>query len=257
MYKSALFETGGYRYLPAGFQYSAGVAAEPGYVLEQARFLKPLPLLAAYRAVEQHLASRGRPTMAFAHCELRTPQQFDDQGFIDFNREYVKTLESWGVYQPGNLPQTGAVNPVARTNVCPEFHKPREMTMYAFTYTVHTDLSMRSFMLSGGGEARKGPESYRERIVAFGDTSVAGLRDKLEFVVMEMTDRLHGFGFEWGDVTNAQVYSVRDIGGLVGDVLARPELIPGGVTWHFARPPVIGLEVEMDLRGAVRQVFIS
>ncbi len=257
MYKAALFEPGGYRYLPAVFQYSAGVAAEPGYVLEQARFLKPRPLFAAYRAVEQHLKSLGRPTTAFAHCELRTPQQFDDQGFIEFNRDYVKTLESWGIYQPGNLPQTGAVNPVARTNVCPEFHKPRDMTMYAFTYTVLADSSMRSFMLSGGGEARKGPESYRERIVAYGDTSAAGLRDKLELVVSEMADRLQGLGFEWDDVTNAQVYSVQDIGGLVGDVLARPDRIPGSVTWHFARPPVIGLDVEMDLRGAVRQVFIS
>ena len=34
-----VFEPGGYRYIPAVFQYSSGVAAEPGYVLERARFI--------------------------------------------------------------------------------------------------------------------------------------------------------------------------------------------------------------------------
>lgn len=203
------------------------------------------------------MKSTGRPTTAFAHCELRTPQQFNDEGFIEFNREYVKTLEYWGIYKPESSTQKTAVNPVARTNVCPEFHKPAELAMYAFTYTVPDEASLPSFMLSGGGEARKGPQPYHERIVAYGETSSAGLTAKLEFVVNEMTDRLKGLGFTWSDATNAQVYSIQNIGGTVGNMLARPGLIPGGINWHFARPPVIGFEVEMDLRGAVRQVFIS
>jgi hypothetical protein len=29
-----------------------------------------------------------------------------------------------------------------------------------------------------------------------------------------------------------------------------------GLNWHFARPPVMGLDFEMDLRGAVNQVYI-
>jgi hypothetical protein len=201
---SIAFKAGGYRYLPAVFQYSAGVAAEPGYLLEQARFVKPMPLAEAFHAVEKHLKNLGRPSTAFAHCELRTPQQFNDQGFIDFNREYVKTLENWGIYQP---------------------------------------------------EGKS--ESYHERIAAFGDTSPAGLRIKLDVVLREMGERLQALGFGWDDVTTAQLYSVQDMGGLVGEVLARNGHIPGGVTWHYARPPVTGLEVEMDLRGAVRQIFIS
>ncbi|MDB5852108.1 MAG: cnbZ [Herminiimonas sp.] len=261
MTESIAFKAGGYRYLPAVFQYSAGVAAEPGYVLEQARFVKPMPLAEAYRAVEKHLKNLGRPSTAFAHCELRTPQQFNDQGFIDFNREYVKTLEDWGIYQPEGKTADGtlraAINPVARTNVCPQYFKPDAMAMFAFTYTMPSDSGISSFMLSGGGEARKGSESYRERIAAFGDTSASGLRTKLDVVLREMSERLQSLGFGWDDVTTAQLYSVQDMGALVGEVLAKNGHIPGGVTWHYARPPVTGLEVEMDLRGAVRQIFIS
>jgi hypothetical protein len=31
---------------------------------------------------------------------------------------------------------------------------------------------------------------------------------------------------------------------------------PGGLSWHFARPPVIGLDYEMDVRGAARELVI-
>ena len=41
---TALFAPGGYRYIPAVFQYSGGVAAEDGYELERARFMRPVPL---------------------------------------------------------------------------------------------------------------------------------------------------------------------------------------------------------------------
>ena len=39
-----IFEPGGYRYIKAVFQYSGGVAAQPGYEIERVRFMKPLPL---------------------------------------------------------------------------------------------------------------------------------------------------------------------------------------------------------------------
>src|SRR3954470_8491563 len=86
-----VFEDGGYRYIPAVFQYSGGVAAEPGYEIERARFAKPLPLVQGFAAVEKHLAAIGRPATAFAACELRSPEPFTDQGFVEFNKVYVKT----------------------------------------------------------------------------------------------------------------------------------------------------------------------
>src|SRR6185295_686243 len=129
---STSFTPGGYRYLPSVFQYSSGVAAEAGFEIHRARLARPLPLAEGFRAVERHFAAIGRPTTAFAACELRSPEPFTEQGFIDFNRVYVKTLERWGIYKDGDQP----VNPVSRTNVCPMYHKPKEPTMYAFSYTV-------------------------------------------------------------------------------------------------------------------------
>ena len=129
--------------------------------------------------------------------------------------------------------------------------------MYAFTYTVPSQPFFHpSFMLSGGGDARSGSEPYRDRVVAFGDTSPAGLKIKMEFVAQEMEQRLFSLGFTWNDVTTAQAYSVHDIGSLVGDVFAKTGRMNSGLNWHYARPPVAGLDYEMDLRGSVNQIFL-
>ena len=80
------FAAGGYRDIKALFQYSGGVAAEPGFEIVRARFARPLPMGEAYSAVEAHLAAVARPSAAFAACELRSPAPFTDQGFIDFTR---------------------------------------------------------------------------------------------------------------------------------------------------------------------------
>ena len=257
MYPVAIFQEGGYRYLPSVFQYSAGIAAEPGFQLVQARFKSVLPIQDAFNCIKQHLKKIGRPLTAFAHCELRSPKQFDDQGFISFNRQYVSTLEQWGIYQAES--QSGSfINPVGRTNVCPEYFGPTEVGMYSFAYTVPVSAdSPASFILSGGGDARSGPEPYRERIIAYGDTSEAGLKMKMEFVANEMNKRLESLGFNWGDVTSAQAYSVHNIGSLAEEVFAKTGRMRCGINWYFARPPVAGLDFEMDLRGSVAQVFIG
>src|SRR6187551_1984552 len=86
------FTPGGYRFLTHAFQYSGGVAAEPGFRIERARFARPIPLAEGFDAVEAHLARLGRPPTAFCACELRSPAQFTDAGFIAFNRHYVQRL---------------------------------------------------------------------------------------------------------------------------------------------------------------------
>ena len=47
-----------------------------------------------------------------------------------------------------------------------------------------------------------------------------------------------------------------DIGALIGPEIAARGAAAGGVTWHLARPPVQGLEFEMDVRGAAREIVI-
>jgi hypothetical protein len=245
-----VFEPGGYRYIEAVFQYSSGVAAQPGFEIERARLLHPLPLAEGFLAVEAHLRSLGRPSTAFAACELRSPEPFSEQGFHDFNRGYVKTLARWGLYKD-------EVNPVARTNVCPEHAKPAQPVLYAFSYTVPSGAVKRSsFIIAGGGEVRDGAGSFRERTVRHGETTPDALREKVRHVVGEMERRLEALGFTWRDAVSTQAYCVQDIGALIGPEIAARGAAQGGLCWHFARPPVNGLEYEMDVRGAAREIVL-
>jgi hypothetical protein len=243
------FGTGGYRYIEGVFQYSAGVAALPGFAIERARFVRPLPLAEGFAAVESHLAAVGRPIAAFCACELRSPEPFSEQGFVAFNRQYVQTLERWGLYTDG-------VNPVARTNVCPEHDKPAGVSLYGFSYTVPADSDRGSFIVAGGGEAREGAGDYRDSIVRLGDISIEGLRAKLRYVMTEMESRLAALGFTWQVAGSTQVYTVHDIGSLVGEEIVTRGAAPGGIEWHFCRPPVVDIEYEMDVRGAAREIII-
>jgi hypothetical protein len=251
-----VFAPGGYRYIKAFFQYSGGVAAEPGYEIERARFATSLPLAAAYAAVEAHLKALGRPMTAFAACELRSPEPFTEQGFVAFNRIYVQTLERWGIYRGGD----DFMNPVARTNVCPMYHKPKEPVMYAFSYTVPARQTVStargSFITSGGGERQPGPGTPAERIVRYNDASPEGMREKMRYVTGEMERRLQELGFSWKDAVSTQVYTVQNIGHLIGEELASRGAGEGGILWTYARPPVVGLEFEMDVRGAAREIVI-
>ena len=251
---TAIFAPGGYRYIPAVFQYSGGVAAEAGFEIERARFARPLPMADGFRAVEGFLRGIGRPTTAFAACELRSPAPFTEQGFYDFNKAYVVTLERWGIYTGGEIP----VNPVARTNVCPMYNKPAEALMFAFSYTVpaRPGGSKRTFILAGGGEALGAGSSHRSRIICLNDTSPEGMRAKVLAVVGEMERRLHLLGFDWQDALSTQAYTVQNIGALVGEVLAARGACEGGLVWTYARPPVIELEYEMDVRATARELII-
>ena len=84
--------TGGYRYIPFAFQYSGGVAALDGYRIERVEFARPMPLAAGFAWIERYLGKLGVPLVAFCACELRSPAQFTDTGFIAFNRQYAGTL---------------------------------------------------------------------------------------------------------------------------------------------------------------------
>ena len=249
-----VFEAGNYRYIKAVFQYSGGVAAEPGYEIERARFARALPLGQAFSAVEAHLKSLGRPRTAFAACELRSPAQFSEQGFSEFNKAYVVTLERWGIYRGGDRP----VNPVARTNVVPMYGAPAQAVMHAFSYTVPSRgvPARGSFITAGGGESREGGETGRERIVCPEDASPEGMREKVRFVVAKMAQRLELLGFSWKDAVTTQAYTVQNIGHLAGEEIAARGASEGGLVWYYARPPVVGLEFEMDVRGAAREVVI-
>jgi hypothetical protein len=247
------FEPGGYRFIRGIFPHSAGIAAEPSYEIERARFAAPLPLATGFAAVEGYLKALGRPVTALAACELRSPSQFTEQEFEKFNQTYVQVLERWGLYK-------NDTNPVARTNVCPIYDKPPMPSLYAFSYTVPKRGAVGggrgSFVISGAVEAPDGKGVYSNQIVGLGDTSIAAMRDKMRSVSDAMASRLTVLGFGWPDVLVTQVYTVRDIGALVGEELAKRGFAAHGLTWHFCCPPVANLEYEMDVRAPLREVVI-
>jgi len=248
MARHAVFAAGGYRYLPAVMQYSGGVAAERGFVIERAQFARALPLDEGFAAAEAFLKSRDREPTAFCACELRSPAPFTEQGFAAFNRQYVKTLERWGVYHDG-------VNPVARTNVCPVIDPPTAPSLYAFSYTMpaRANQAARTFVVAGSGETREGAASYRESIVALGDVSIDGLRQKVRHVVAEMQRRLEALGFTRDDVVVANAYSAHDCGPLLRSEIFERGLARDGLTLQLCLPPVVDIEFEMDVRCTAAQ----
>lgn len=256
------FPDGGYRFIKGVFPYSAGVAPLPGFTLERARFHRPVPLAEGFKAIEAHLKAAGRPVTAFCACELRSPAPFSEQGFADFNREYVGQLKEWNVFRDG-------INPVARSNVCPEIDKPAAPSFHAFAYTVpagaqdaasasngsnrKSGVARPSFIVAGSGECPEGKANYHDHIIRRNDVSTDGLREKARWVLGEMERRMAALGFTWADTTATQLYTVYDVHPFLAEELVRRGTMAGGLTWHFTRPPVVDLDYEMDCRSVARE----
>jgi hypothetical protein len=243
------FPAGNYRFIPAVFQYSSGAMASPGYEVERVRFDRVPSLAQGFAAIAQYIKAAGRPLTSFCACELRSPAAFTEDGFRAFNQHYVKTLAEWGLFD-------GTVNPVARSNVCPDIDPPAEPSFYAFSFTRPSQNTTPSFVIAGGAEARGGSGSYPERIVRYRDLSPDGLKEKVAFTVGEMEGRLRAFGFGWKDTTDVQAYTVHDFHPVMAGELVRRGAARSGLTWHFARPPVVDLEYEMDCRRVLRETVI-
>ncbi len=235
------FEAAGYRYAPGVFQYSAGVAAEPGHEIIHVRLSKPVPLVAGFTAIAAYLTSAGRPLTSFCACELRSPEPFSEAGFRAFNETYVGTLSEWGIFKDG-------INPVARSNVCPKLAPPPEPSFYAFAYTVESAEAPPTCIVAGSGEVPEGRDNYRDHVVAAGDTSPRGMRQKAAYVTAEMNRRLATLSMQADAVTTAQAYTLQPVHPLWEAELSASGLTDHGLLWHYASPPIVGLEFEMDVR---------
>lgn len=234
----------GYEYAPGVFQYSAGVVAMPGHIIERVRFAEPVPLKEGFKRIAEIIQAAGQPLKSFCACELRSPAPFDDAGFKSFNEIYAGTLKEWGLFDQGD-------NPVARSNVCPELNGPSEPSFYSFAFARPvSDPSVRpSFIVSGSAEVPEGTDSYGGNAIAAGDTSSDGMRSKAQWVLGEMERRLTALGATWQDTTAVQIYSVFNIHNFLSDELVMRGAARNGVIWHYNRPPLTGLDYEMDCRG--------
>jgi hypothetical protein len=243
------FAVGGFRFVPSVFQFSAGVAALPGHAIERVRFRAPVPLKQGFERIERMITQAGRPLTSFCACELRSPAPFTEQGFRAFNEVYVVTLQKWGLFD-------GKVNPVARSNVCPDIDPPPEPSFHAFSFTVAAEQAAPSFVIAGSAEAKEGGASYRERTVRHGETTPEAMREKARYVLGELERRLAAFGAGWADATATQVYTVHDLHSFLAEEIVRRGAARAGLTWHYARPPVQGLEYEMDCRSVGRESVV-
>jgi len=244
---------GAYLFLPGISPYSCGVVAAPGYEIVHVTLGRPLPWRSGFEAVADHLGRLGRPRQALCAVELRSPAPFTLKGFIEFNRGYREVLKEWDLMVDG-------VNPVARTNVAPEVGPPQEPALHAFSCTVPSgEQGWRpTFVVAGAGEVREGRLDIAS-IVREGETSVDAMREKAAYVVGCMSERLGGLGVGWEDVTAVGVYTVHDIHPLLGSPLlsAAHGAARHGLTWRFARPPIVGIEFEMDARGVREERVIQ
>jgi hypothetical protein len=242
---------GGYRFLPGIAPYSGGVVAAPGFEIAHVTLHRPIRYLAGFEAIERHLAKEGRPKAALCAIELRSPRPFTFEGFSEFNAGYARILEGWGLFVEG-------VNPVARTNVAPEVDPPSEPMLYGFSYTRPCDrLVPPKFVVAGAGELPEGVLSAAA-IVRAGDVTPEAIAAKAAFVMDLMEHRLRGLGGDWPDVTAIDIYTVHCIEGLLPEVILDRARAASqhGVRWYFSRPPIVGIEYEMDLRGVRTELRI-
>jgi hypothetical protein len=82
------------------------------------------------------------------------------------------------------------------------------------------------------------------------------MREKARLVLEVMEQRMAALGVGWGDVTATQLYTIQDIRAHFADEYIRRGAAPAGLTWHYARPPVEGLEYEVDVRGVPKELVI-
>lgn len=244
------FRAGSYQFIPGVFQYSAGVKPVDGHEIVRVRFHRPLAMSAGFQAASDHLKSVGRGVEAFCACELRSPAPFTEQGFVDFNKEYVGWLDQWGLTKDGT-------NPVARTNVCPVIDPPKVVSMYAFSYTRPASAGRAGgFVVAGSGEAPEGKASYKDFAIRPGDQSTEGMVEKCRWVLGEMERRMSALGAGWANATGAHVYTAYELLALMKNEIAPRGAAASGLSWHFSRPPVQGLDYEMDVRGVSAELVI-
>lgn len=241
---------GNYTFVRGIGPFSAAVTAQPGFEIVHARFLPLIALDDGYIRAERHLQELRRPLEALCGMELRIPKVLSREGFDEFNRPYIERLKAWGLDVDG-------ANPVTRTNVAFEANPISEPMLAGFYYTMPSTMRGETFVLSGVPEIASREGSIQ--IIARGDTSADGLRQKLECILHILSANLSEMKLKWEAATEVNLYTVYDVHSLFASVLM-PKLgaaSHSGITWHYARPPVNGLDVEIDARAVRMELILS
>lgn len=247
---------GNFNYVPGSGIYCKDVVPHEGYAIAHAVFLEPPPVARAFDAIKDYLGSIGRPMAALCGSELRIPEALSFDGFGAFNDTWMALLDQYGLRAQGGA---GPLGTTTRTNVAPEpgAGRPKEPVFFAFSYTVQGRRpgGRKTFASSGAGEL---PGAGRESIIRLGDTSPDGMRAKARWVMDSVVGRLPGLGVSVADVTTVNLYCVHPPESyLASEVLAPLGARAGlGVHWYLARPPILEVEFEADLKGTLHDTHL-
>jgi hypothetical protein len=242
---------GNFRFIKGRSPFSSGAVASAGHEIVHAVF-DPLPLLdEGFTRIETHLRDIGRPLSALCGMELRIPKALSYEGFVEFNKPYVQRLEAWQLH-------VGNLNPVARTNVAVEVEPVPTASLFGFSYTVPSNRKSSTFVVSGVPEVKVSSAGQRT-VVAPGDVSREGMRQKIAQVLDSLNALLLELDASWADATAVGVYTVHDIHPHLQALLLRDVRSANvyGIRWHYARPPVADTEFEMDVRRVFQEVILS
>jgi hypothetical protein len=127
--------------------------------------------------------------------------------------------------------------------------------LHGFSYTVPAKNAARTLVVAGAGELPEGAGDANA-IIRRGEISADAMAEKARFVAGLVEGRMSGLGACWNDVTASQVYTVHE--NWSAEIMRRVGAAARqGVTWFYARPPIAGLEFEMDVRGCRRELVIA
>jgi hypothetical protein len=242
---------GGFSFVKGIGPFSSGAIANDGFEIVHAQAFPLIKLDDGYGVIEKYMREAGRPMNAVCGMELRIPKPLTPAGFNEFNQGYLKHLAGWDVQIDGN-------NPIARTNVAIAIAPVTEPALFGFYYTVPSSARARTFVLAGAGEV-KSMSAGKLEIVAGTDVSASGLTQKTKFVLDRLGEHLAEMKLTWADATAVNLYTVHD-----AYLVFASTILPAiglaaqrGITWHYTRPPIDAMQLEIDAHAVMREVVIG
>jgi hypothetical protein len=236
---------GGYEYLPGLRFASAGVVASSGMAINHALFSRPLALANGLEAVQRILEAAGRPLEALCGLELRLPAALPNAGFQSFNADYAGHLGELGLLRDDRVP-------FARTNVAPRRSSLTEPAVVACSYTVEADSAPddRSFVIAGVAEL-PADATCPEGVIRAGEVTPDALVEKVSWIVKDIETRLQGLDCTWRSSDTTHLYwknlDLFDIARTVLSDHGVDEPLQG-YRWIDSAAPIVGLELEIDVR---------
>ena len=223
----------------------------PASASSASRSSTPVPLVQGFERAAAIIKARGRPLTAFCACELRSPAPFSDAGFKSFNETYVRDARRHGA---STTPQRRPIRSLAATSARRSDRPPSPPSTPSPSRCRRRGVAH----LRGGGQRRSTrgrselPRAHRalRRDQRGRDAGKGAFRARRDGAAPGAARLRLGAHHRDAGLHRARSLPV-PADEIVGSGAAR-----AGLTWHFCRPPVQGLEYEMDCRGVAVEHFV-